>query len=398
MHWKVWKINMDLINSPNSLTMNDPSTPKICLMGLGGAGCNTVNRLAAMKIPGVQLIAANTDFQTLNLAEADHKLLLGPSLASGKGAGGDANIGKRAAEESFRELISLIQGTDLLFLTAGLGGGTGSGAIQIAARIARSLEILNISIVSLPFSFEASTRQQNAREAAANLQPFTDTMITIPNDQILKIAPSGTPMKNALGMADEILIKSILGISELVYRPGLMDVDISHLIRMMRMGGGCYISTGSSQGQNAAVQALQEAMKNPLLENIPMQQASGVVFKLSGQPTIEDLNASMAFLRDCTSDCTEIIPAISDDNLANGAIHVTLLVTGIGATSIEKSVGFNQPDKQESIKLQPDPQNIRDLNQSDYYHPDEEKAETLEMPAFLRKGYNLIEHTYPNYG
>ena len=383
------------IQADKNPTLAEMVIPKIKVIGLGGSGCSTVNRLASLRIPGVQLIAANTDLQTLNLISADQKLLLGPTLTNGKGAGGNAGIGQKAAEESYRELISLIQDADLVFLTAGLGGGTGSGAIQIAARMARSMEILTISIVTLPFSFEASIRQQNAREAAAKLQPFTNTMITIPNDQILKIAPQDTSMKIALGMADDILIKGILGISELVCRPGLMDVDMSHLMRMMRMGGGCFISTGSAQGQHAAVQALQSALTNPLLENVHTQQASGVVIKLSGHPTIEDLNQSIAYLKECTSKNTEIIPAISEDNHLEDGIHVTLLVTGVGATSIEKPIIPGQPDQTGGFEPQPEPFKIE--NSKDHY-PDGSTMEDLEMPAFLRKGYNLIDHSYPDYG
>lgn len=381
--------------SETNLPMHESDLPNIKVIGLGGGGCSTINRLASLKIQGVQLIAANTDSQTLNISEADHKLLLGPTLTGGKGAGGNAGIGQRAAEESFREMIALVQDADMVFLTAGLGGGTGSGAIQIAARIARSLDKLTVSIVTLPFSFEASIRQQNAREAAARLQPYTDTMITIPNDQILKIAPQHTSIKIALAMADDILVKGIGGISELICQPGLMNVELSHLINMMRVGGGCFISTGSAQGHDAAVQALKKALIHPLLENVDTQLASAVIIKLSGHPTIEDLNQSIAYLRECTSEKAEIFPAFSEKDGMQDRVQVTLLLTGIGGTSIETPIS---PVKPEQMVITESRSSQTLIQNADSHLPDDGAMEDLEMPAFLRKGYNLVNHSYPDYG
>ncbi len=376
------------------------ATTKIKVLGLGGAGCNTVSRLAFLQIPEVELIAANTDQQSLYTNPASKKILMGADLTRGLGAGGNPRVGKAAAEESFREIISAIKDTELLFLTAGMGGGTGSGAIQVAARIARSLDIPTISIVSLPFSFEAVRRQSNAHEAISELQPFTDTLITIPNNRLLELATEETTLEAAFGMSDDVLLKGIQGISEMLSSPGLLDVDFSHVIRLMKNQGGTYISLGYGSGEDRAVQAIDQALSHPLLENIHIDQAKGILVKFSGNLSITELEHAMRYLQEHAAPETEIIPAVNTQNRIENQIMVTMLVTGIGATAIEYPVVevVRAEEKEEMVEIpQEDPALALEIP-SQSFDPAEKDLDDLEVPAFIRKGYNQLVHNVTQNG
>jgi cell division protein FtsZ len=373
---------------------------RIKVMGLGGAGCNTISRLAYLQIPGVGLIAANTDRQSLQTNPAGRKILLGSKLTRGLGAGGNPTIGKLAAEESFREIIQTIKDTDLLFLTAGMGGGTGSGAIQIAARIAKSMDIPTISIVTIPFGFEAGRRQTSAHEAIAALQPFTDTLITIPNNKLLEIASPETTLEAAFGLSDDVLLKGIQGISEMLSAPGLMDVDFSHIVRLMKNKGGTYISIGYGDDPQRAIHAIEQALSHPLLEDIHIDQAQGIIVKFSGNLSISELDHAMQYLQEHASPDVEIIPAVNSQERLNGQIMVTMLVTGIGATAVEyptveiarmqeKEAEIEIPQEEPSLVLDI-PERSLDLAEKD--------MDDLEVPAFIRRGYNQLTQTVSRNG
>jgi cell division protein FtsZ len=381
----------------NLPTNNDyhHSSPRIRAMGLGGAGCNAIHRLSSIGIEGVELIAANTDRQCLASIQADHKILLGSALTGGMGSGGDPRTGQAAAEESFRELIAEIRDCDLLFLTAGMGGGTGSGAIQIAARIAKSLGVLTISIVTIPFSFEAGKRQTSARESIATLQPFTDTLITIPNDRLLKVAPPETTLQTAFALADDILMKSIQGISGMLCSPGLLDVDISHVLRMMKTGGGTYISIGAAEGRDRALTAIDNALSHPLLEEIQIREAKGIIVKFSGNLTIAEIDQAMEYLQTRTSPETEIIPAVNAQDRLDGHVQVTLLATGIGAIAIEYPA---EPTHERDIEKVSAVIQVEQDTSGFSFEAAEKDLDDLEVPAFIRRGYNHNEKSVCQYG
>lgn len=384
---------------PSNFIPEFKTSPRIKVLGLGGAGCNTVNRLACLQLEGVDLIAANTDQQCLNVNSASRKLLLGSDLTRGLGAGGDPQTGKSAAEESYKELIAAIKGCDLLFLTAGMGGGTGSGAIQIAARIAKSLDIPSLSIVTIPFSFEAGRRQLNAREAIANLQPFTDTLITIPNDRLMALASADTTLEDAFGLADDVLLKGIQGVSEMLGAPGLLDVDFSHVLRLMKTGGGTYISLGYGTGEQRAIQAIDSALTHPLLEDIQISQAKGIIVKFSGNLSISELDEAMQYLQNRTSPDTEIIPAVNSQERLGGQVMATMLATGIGATAVEYptvEIARVQNVEEEKVELDDSPLPL-DIPERSFVAV-EKDIDDLEVPAFIRRGYNQIEHTGIHYG
>jgi len=324
---------------------------KIKVLGLGGSGCNTISRLSALNLDGIELIAANTDFHSLSTCKADKVIRLGTNTTNGLGAGGDLSTGRTAAEESYKDLIECIQGSDLLFLTTGLGGGTGSGAIEIAARIAASLDILTISIVTLPFSFEAEKRKSIAYEVTINLQPFTNTLITIPNDRLVDLAAPNT----------------------------------SHISKLMKNGGGAYISIGYGQGKERITSAIQNALIHPLLEKTPIHQARGIIIKLTGDLKINEIDFAITYLKEKVGEDTEIIPVVEQTETSDDQVMASILLTGIGATPLPYQDIYQhkatEPNEQDFVSVDSN-ENLVFSKSLDNYE------DILEVPAFLRKGYN----------
>ena len=381
----MWNIN------ENAIANQDPkSTARIKVIGLGGAGCNTISRLHALQLSGVELIAANTDRQCLHANPAANKILLGANLTRGLGSGGDPQIGQAAAEQSYRELIAAMRDCDLLFLTAGMGGGTGSGAIQIAARIAKSLDIPSMSFVTVPFTFEAGKRQQNAREAVARLQPFTDTLVTIPNDRLLNLAGADATLQSAFGLSDDILIKGIQALSEMLGTSGLVNIDLSHVLRLIKNGGGTFISLGYGQGDGRAIRAIENALSHPLLEDIPISQSKGMIVKFSGAITVTEMQAAMSYLQSRTSPDTEILPTLNSQERPDGQVLVTLLATGIGATAVEYAPLPVENPAELPHELEPSALPMDFCPHA--FDPADKDIDDLEVPAFIRRGYNQINN------
>jgi len=370
----------------HSQIYDQSGSKKIKVLGLGGSGCNTISRLSALKLEGIELIAANTDFHSLSTCKADRVIRLGNDTTNGQGAGGDLSTGKTAAEENYRDLIECIQGSDLLFLTTGMGGGTGSGAIEIAARIAASLDILTISIVTLPFSFEAEKRKSIAYEATINLQPFTNTLITIPNDRLLDLTAPNTPINTALGMADDVLIKEIQGLSAILNNHGLMNIDFSHISKMMKKCEGTYISVGYGQGNERVVSAIRNALLHPLLEKTPIHQAHGIIIKLTGDLKINEINSAIAYFKEKVEEDTEIIPIVEQRDMDNGQVMASVLLTGIGATPL---LYQDKYPHQPAEKTEKDYILVNNEENLVYSKSLKDYEDELEVPAFLRKGYNL---------
>jgi len=378
----------------HDLSINESitSNPRIKILGLGGGGCNTVNRLSFLEIPGILLTAANTDAQALTALRVEEKISLGTVLTRGLGSGGDPLIGQRAAEESFRDLIECIKDADLLFLTAGMGGGTGSGAIEIAARIARSLGIMTIAVVTLPFSFESGRRSYHAMEAVAYLRPFTDTLITVPNDRLLSLADNHTTLSAAFSLADDLLIKAIQGLSSIIRSEGIMSVDISHVLRLMKQKGGSYISIGTGSGENRVIAALDHALRHPLLEDISIENAAGMIVKLAGQVSVVEIQTALEYLKSQTSNDVEIITAVSEDNLlaAEGQVQAMVMVTGIGGVGMT-DIPFTSesvPQKMEKIEEVAIPVS-GSFPQVGFTNADP-KPDNLEVPAFIRNSNDRV--------
>jgi cell division protein FtsZ len=371
---------------PLIMPQSDFRLPVIKVLGLGGAGCNTINHLMEMELPGIECIAANTDMQVLDQSKAPKRIQIGPILTRGLGSGGDPKIGEKAAEESLDDLNSALEGADLVFLTAGMGGGTGTGATPIAAQLARSLGALVIAIVSTPFTFESGKRQANAREGIALLRPNSDTLIIVPNDRLLQIAPVDLSMEMAFRLSDDVLRQSIQSISELVTQTGLINVDFAHIMRLMRLGGGTFFAIGHGEGKNKVQLAIQQALNHPLLDSIPLEQAKGLIINFTGGAslTMNEVGEALNQLREKCHPDAEIIPGLTCNPLMQDRVQLIMLVTGVGATAVQtplqaaaSSDTETQKTKNESVFSNRKPSTLNRVKK--------DAQEELEIPAYIRK-------------
>ena len=324
---------------PISHTPLEARLPVIKVIGLGGGGSNAVNRMIELGLTGVEFIAANTDAQALKNSLAPTRIHLGPWVTRGLGAGGNPSVGEAAAEESYKLLNQALSGADMVFLTAGMGGGTGTGSVPIVARVARSLGALTVAIVTLPFSFEMGRRQKNAREGLAKLTPHVDTLITVPNDRLLQIAQRDLPLDLAFRMADDVLRQGVQGISELITQPGLINVDFAHIKQLMQHGGGSFLSIGIGEGENKALKAIDKALNHPLLESIPLENATGIIANFTGGSDLTFIEVAEALetLQSRTNYQANIIPGVMSNNNLQNRVEVILVITGLAATPVEHS-------------------------------------------------------------
>jgi len=375
---------------PISHTPIAAKLPVLKVIGLGGGGQNTVDRMIELGLSGIDFIAANTDAQVLQTCLAPTKIQLGPVLTRGLGAGGDPTVGEAAAEESLQALKDALAGADMVFLTAGMGGGTGTGAISVAARVAKSLGALVVAIVSLPFAFEVGRRQKNARDGIGKLQAHTDTLISVPNDRLLQFAPRDLPLEMAFRLADDVLRQGVQGISEMITQPGLINVDFSHIRNLMKNGGGSLLSIGTGEGENKTAQALERALHHPMLETINLADASGIIANFTGGNDLSfvEVMESLKHLQEMANPDATIIPGIVSDERMEDRVQVILVLTGIGATSVDNEVNS------EPVSVVVEPQNaepilLHTFNASPA--PQLEMASTpdnLDVPAFLRRRIN----------
>ena len=319
--------------------------PVLKVLGLGGGGSNAISRMMELGLHGVDFIAANTDHQALESSPAPVKIQLGPEVTRGLGAGGDPRKGEAAAKESAREIAAALHGAEMVFLTAGMGGGTGTGSIPVAAEIARALGAVAIAVVTTPFSFEMGRRQKNASEGLALLRKQTNTLIAIPNDRLLYVAPRNLPLEMAFRMADDVLRQAVQGISELITEPGLINVDFAHIRRLIRMGGGAMMSMGHGSGENKTRNALEHALHHPLLETVALDNASGIIANFTGGDdlTLYEVQDALTYLQEQTSSQAEIVMGVINDERMQGRVQVTLVITGLGSTTLEEAMsGVNK--------------------------------------------------------
>ena len=257
---------------------------RIKVIGTGGAGNNTISRISEIGITGAETFAINTDAQDLLKTTADRKLLIGRELTGGLGAGSDPNIGKEAARESDSDIKKILKEAHMVFLTAGLGGGTGTGSIPVIAAIAKKLGVLTVAIVTLPFTMEGQKRHENAMDGLEELESNVDTLIVIPNDKLIELAPD-LPLHTAFKVADEILTNAVKGIAELITKPGLINLDFADIRAIMSSGGLAMIGVGESDTENRAVEAVEKAIQNPLLD-VDVTGANGALINVSGGPSM----------------------------------------------------------------------------------------------------------------
>lgn len=318
--------------------------PVLKVVGLGGGGSNAVNRMIELGLTGVDFIAANTDRQSLQRSLAPLKIQLGPRSTRGLGAGGNPSVGQTAAEESWYELAQALQGADMVFLTAGMGGGTGTGSIPVAARLARAQNAVVVAIVSLPFGFERGRRQHNAAAGLELLRQHTDTLITIQNDRLLQIAPRNLSLDLAFRMADDLLRQAVQGITELITEPGTINVDFAHIRHIMKLGGGALLSIGQGQGAGKARQAVEQALRHPLLDNgtvgglHPIGNAAGMLvnFTAGNDLTLFEVQEALEMLHQQAGPQVEIVLGVTRDDRLEERAQATLIVTGLGGTPLEE--------------------------------------------------------------
>lgn len=361
--------------------------PVLKVVGMGGGGSNAINRMIELGLKGVDFIAVNTDAQALKSSLAPTKIQIGPLLTRGFGAGGNPQVGFEAAKESIDDLSYALQGADMVFLTAGMGGGTGTGSIAIAAQAARNVGAVTVAIVTTPFSFEMGRRQRNAQEGLSRLRQHVDTLITIPNDRLLKIAPRDLPLDMAFRLADDVLRQGIQGISELINQTGYINVDFSHIQNLMKAGGGSLLSIGIGKGKDKAKQAVHNALNHPLLETVNIQDANGIIanFTAGDDLSFHEVTEALTTLGQQTNSNADIIPGLIVDPKLNDRCEVILVITGLGATPLDTKMSSTSKSEQNS------PYSQRAGQQSLIRTQMKETADALvgddnlDIPAFLRR-------------
>ncbi len=302
---------------------------RIKVIGVGGGGCNAVNRMIEEGIQGVEFIAINTDGQALLLSKAPMRVRLGDKLTRGLGAGGNPEIGRKAAEESSEDLYNVLKGADMVFVTAGLGGGTGTGAAPIVAQIAREVGALTLGIVTRPFTFEGGKRMTTAEAGMTKLKEHADTLIVIPNDRLLQIVDKRVSLQDSFKLADDVLRQGIQGISELITVPGLINLDFADVRAIMSEGGAALMAVGKASGEERAKVAAEQAISSQLLD-ITIDGARGVLFNVTGGPsmTLFEVNQAAALIRETAHpDVNMIFGAVIDPNMAD-EIRITVIATG----------------------------------------------------------------------
>ncbi|MEQ8269177.1 MAG: cell division protein FtsZ [Parvibaculum sp.] len=305
--------------------------PRITVFGVGGAGGNAVNNMIEAGLEGVEFVVANTDAQALALSSADRRIQLGASITEGLGAGSRPEVGCAAAEEALHEIVEHLQGAHMVFITAGMGGGTGTGAAPVIARAAREHGILTVGVVTKPFQFEGSRRMRLAEEGIRDLQQYVDTLIIIPNQNLFRVANENTTFADAFGMADQVLHSGVAGITDLMMKPGLINLDFADVRTVMNEMGKAMMGTGEASGENRAIEAAEAAISNPLLDEVSMKGAKGVLINITGgmDLTLYEVDEAANRIRSEVDPDANIIVGSTFDSSLDGRMRVSVVATGI---------------------------------------------------------------------
>ena len=318
------------------MTNEAESSAKIIVIGVGGAGNNAVNRMVEEAIGGVEFVGVNTDKQALTLCKAPTVLQIGEKITKGLGAGAQPEVGQKAAEESIEEVKKIIEGADMVFVTCGMGGGTGTGAAPVIAGAAKEMGILTVGVVTKPFRFEAKTRMNNALAGIENLKKAVDTLIVIPNDKLLEIVDRRTTMPEALRKADEVLQQAVQGITDLINLPALINLDFADVQTVMTDKGIAHIGIGEARGDDKAMEAVQQAVSSPLLETT-IKGATHVIINISGDISLMDANDAASYVQELTGEeANFIFGAMYDDSVADYA-RITVIATGLTDNNLQNT-------------------------------------------------------------
>ncbi|MDP2966458.1 MAG: cell division protein FtsZ [Pelolinea sp.] len=362
---------------------------RIKVVGVGGAGCNAINRMIAEGIQGIEFVAVNTDGQALLQSNAQIRVRIGDKITRGLGAGGIPEMGKKAAEESADELYAVLKGSDMIFITAGMGGGTGTGAAPIITQIGKEVSALTIGVVTRPFMFEGAHRMQSAEAGIQNLKKVADTLIVIPNDRLLQIVDKRASLKDAFRVADDVLRQGIQGISELITVPGLINLDFADIRTIMSEGGAALMAVGQASGEERATKAAEMAISSELLD-ITIDGAHGILFNITGGEslTLFEVNQAAAIIKETAHpDVNLIFGAVIDPSMGD-EIRLTVIATGFDSTSMRARTqrsrftsalngGSSEANQSENTET-PVRRSLAEFG-SQLYNTDE-----IEVPAFLR--------------
>jgi cell division protein FtsZ len=347
---------------------------QIKVIGVGGGGNNAVNRMIEFGVKGVEFISINTDKQALYMSQANQKIQIGEKITKGLGAGANPDIGQKAAEESRDEIAQAVKGADMVFVTAGMGGGTGTGAAPVVAQITKEMGILTVGVVTKPFAFEGRQRMVNAEKGLAELKGYVDTLVVIPNDRLLQVAEKKTSMLDAFKIADDILRQGVQGISDLIAVPGLVNLDFADVKTIMREKGLAHMGIGRGTGENRAVEAARQAIQSPLLETT-IEGAKGVLLNITGSKNLGlfEVNEAAELVAEAADEEANIIfGAVIDDGLQD-EVRITVIATGF--ERIEKKAAVPSRDKNKAAAKEA----AAGIN-IDY--------DELDIPAFLRRSKN----------
>ena len=346
------------------------SFARIKVIGIGGSGCNAVTRMVSQRIKGIDFIGINTDAQALHFCKAPEKILIGKNTTRGLGAGMNVNAGKEAIEENREEIEETLKGADMVFVTCGLGGGTGTPGVPIVAEIARNLGVLTIGVITKPFSFEGEKRKEIAEEGLSDLKDKVDSLIVIPNDKVMAIIDEKTSFLNAFSIIDDILSNAVQAISDLIIKPGIINLDFADIKTVMKDSGWALMGVGKARGEGRLIEAAKAATSSPLLE-VSIDGAKGVLFNISGKEdlTMKEIDEGARIItKSVDSEAKVIFGTVLDENLRKSEVKITVIATG-----------FNQiPEIKRKKELK------KDYNSSVARQEEQEETE-WDVPAFLRK-------------
>jgi cell division protein FtsZ len=375
------------MSSSQNLSYEAESFARIKVVGVGGGGCNAVNRMIDEGLQGVDFVAVNTDAQALLMSKAPTRVRIGEKLTRGLGSGGNPEQGRKAAEESADELYEVLKGSDMVFVTAGMGGGTGTGACPIVSQVAKEVGSLTIGVVTRPFTFEGSRRIQTAEAGIAKLKEQSDTLIVIPNGRLLQIVDKRANLQDAFKMADDVLRQGVQGISELITVPGLINLDFADVRTIMSEGGAALMAVGTSKGEERAREAAEKAISSQLLD-ITIDGARGILFNVTGGPdlTLFEVNQAAAIIKETAHpDVNLIFGAVIDQNMKD-EIRITVIATGFERTGMPRHI-IEPPKSRQEVRparpselVEPAPPS----KSQQEFQPRTFNTEDLDIPTFLR--------------
>jgi len=366
------------------------------VVGVGGGGGNAVNRMIAEGLKGVQFISVNTDSQALTTSRSDLKVQIGKKLTKGLGAGARPEIGRQAIEENRDDVLQAIQGADLVFVTCGMGGGTGTGSAPIIAQLARDIGALSIGIVTKPFLFEGKKRMKQAELGIAELRKSVDTMIVVPNERLMAVVGKQIPFTDALKKADEVLLHATQGIADLITHTGMINVDFADVRTIMQNGGAALMGTGAGKGENRAMEAAQQAISSPLLDNVSIQGATGVLINITHGPdlTMDELTRINDIIHDAAGGDAEIIFGNRVDEAMQGEVRVTVIATGFdrqvagepGMRTVGSSANVLPFPAKKAPAPPPPPQVTTPAPKGETKKPaGASNADEMDIPTFIRR-------------